>query len=84
VPIRSVWVRGIEKVDIVSGIQYFPGAPFAGKVWDSCLGEAGGRKGVPEGVRLGAAVAAGSVDIRGKEGENTEAGLFGGRRCRFL
>jgi hypothetical protein len=46
--------------------------------------ELGIERGVPEGVRLGAAVAAGSVDSCGKEGENTEAGLFGGRRCRFL
>ena len=45
--------------------------------------ELGVGRGVPEGVRLGA-VGAGSVDIGGKEGENTEAGLFGGRRCTFL
>lgn len=42
--------------------------------------ELGVGRGVPEGVRLGAAVAAGSVDIGGNEGENTEAGLFGARR----
>jgi len=33
---------------------------------------------VTEGVRLSVAVETGSVDIGGKEGGNTEAGLFGG------
>lgn len=46
--------------------------------------ELGVGRGVPEGVREGVVVETGSVDIGGKEGENTEAGLFGGRRCTFL
>jgi hypothetical protein len=43
-------------------------------------------RGVPEGVRLRLCVVLGSVDIGGKEGENTEAGLFifDGSRCTFL
>jgi hypothetical protein len=43
--------------------------------------ELGVGRGVPEGVRLGLGV---SVDIAGKEGENTEVGLFDGSRCTFL
>ena len=48
--------------------------------------ELGVGRGVPEGVRLGLGVVIGSVDIGGKEGENTEAGLFDGTgsRCTFL
>ena len=46
--------------------------------------ELGVGRGVPEGVRLGLGVGPGSVDIGGKEGENTEAGLFDGSRCAFL
>lgn len=46
--------------------------------------ESGVGRGVPEGVRLGLGVEVGSVDIGGKEGENTEAGLFDGSRCTFL
>jgi hypothetical protein len=49
-------------------------------VWE----ELGVGSGEPEGVRLGLVVGAGSVDMGGKEGENTEAGLFGGERCTFL
>ena len=49
-------------------------------VWE----ELGVGSGEPEGVRLGLVVGAGSVDMGGKEGENTEAGLFGGDRCTFL
>jgi hypothetical protein len=46
--------------------------------------ELGVGRGVPEGVRLGLGVEPGSVDIGGKAGENTEAGLFDGSRCAFL
>ena len=46
--------------------------------------ELGVGRGVPEGVRLGLGVEPGSVDIAGKEGENTEVGLFDGCRCTFL
>ena len=53
-PISSVRVRGIEKVDIVRcGVRYFPGAPFAGEVRDTCLGGAGGRKGGAGGCAAG-------------------------------
>jgi hypothetical protein len=46
--------------------------------------ELGVGSGVPEGVRLGVAGEVGSADMGGNEGENTEAGLFGGKRCTFL
>jgi hypothetical protein len=49
VPICSVWIRGIEEVDIIGGVGYFPGAPFAGDVWDTCLGGARGREGCARG-----------------------------------
>jgi hypothetical protein len=53
VPVSSVRVRGIEKVDIIRcGVGYFPGPPFAGGVRDTCLRGTGGRKG---GARGGAA-----------------------------
>ena len=51
-PISSVWVRGIKKVDIVGSVRYFPGAPFAREVRNTCLGGTGGREG---GARRGTA-----------------------------
>ena len=52
VPISSVWIRSIKKVDgIRCGVGYFPGAAFAGEVRDSYLRGTGGRKG---GARGGA------------------------------
>jgi hypothetical protein len=50
------------------------------RVWE----ELGVGRGVPEGVRLGLVIGGGSADMGGKEGENTEEGLFGGKRCTFL
>jgi hypothetical protein len=53
VPISSVWIRGIEEVDIVSDVGYFPGAPFAGGVWYTCLGGTGSREGCARGGATG-------------------------------
>ena len=50
------------------------------RVWE----ELGVGSGEPEGVRLGLVVKAGSADMGGKEGEKTEAGRVGGKRCTFL
>jgi len=38
VEISSVWIRGVEKVDIFSSTGYLPGAPFADGVLNTELG----------------------------------------------
>jgi hypothetical protein len=77
VPISSVWIRGIEEVDIVSGVGYFPSASLPVGSGIRVSEELGVGRGMPEGVRLRLRVVLGSVDIGGPE--EWERGWAGGQ-----